>query len=116
LATFDGLRKDLRAAAYEIVRLGGARGTVTSVRRSRRQQELLWRRFQQGLSQFPAAPPGSSTHEKGLAFDYYSKDAELLKALGHLWESWGGRWGGRFNDPIHFDVPPPPAKKKRARR
>jgi len=26
------------------------------------------------------------------------------EAVGLLWESWGGRWGGRFNDEIHFDT------------
>lgn len=30
--------------------------------------------------------------------------ADQLRAAGELWESWGGRWGGRFNDPIHFEV------------
>lgn len=24
--------------------------------------------------------------------------------LGLVWEAWGGRWGGRFSDPVHFEV------------
>src|SRR5260370_42368635 len=29
----------------------------------------------------------------------------LFKELGDLWSSWGGVWGGAFNDPIHFGYP-----------
>lgn len=30
---------------------------------------------------------------------------ELLAAFGRVWESWGGRWGGRDgSDPIHFEA------------
>jgi hypothetical protein len=25
--------------------------------------------------------------------------------LGQVWQSWGGVWGGAFNDPIHFEFP-----------
>lgn len=76
---------------------------LTSVRRSRTEQSRLYRRYLAGLSLFPAAPPGSSKHEQGLAFDIVARDS-TLRAAGALWESWGGRWGGRFNDPIHFEV------------
>lgn len=31
-------------------------------------------------------------------------DERYLEPLGRVWESWGGRWGGRFNDPIHFEL------------
>lgn len=94
----------LRPYAEELLRLAGPAAQVTSVRRSRRQQELLYRRFLAGQSQFPAAPPGTSKHERGLAFDVYSPDAALLRRLGAIWESWGGVWGGRFKDPIHFEA------------
>lgn len=29
---------------------------------------------------------------------------DQLELAGRVWESWGGRWGGRFGDPIHFEV------------
>lgn len=75
---------------------------VSSVRRSRAEQGRLYRRYLAGKSRFPAAPPGRSKHELGLAFDVVARP-EVLKAAGKIWESWGGRWGGRFNDPIHFE-------------
>ena len=101
---FSGLVPALRPYASELVRLAGPTAHVTSVRRSRREQETLYRRYLAGLSRFPAAPPGTSKHERGLAFDIYSDDAQLLRQLGAVWESWGGIWGGRFNDPIHFEA------------
>lgn len=76
---------------------------VTSVVRSRSEQARLYRRYLAGLSLFPAAPPGKSKHERGLAFDVIARD-ETLAAAGKVWESWGGRWGGRFHDPIHFEA------------
>lgn len=30
--------------------------------------------------------------------------ADDLPWLGAVWEAAGGKWGGRFNDPIHFEV------------
>ncbi len=41
-------------------------------------------------------------HQIGRAFDLNADDA-VLKELGRLWESWGGRWGGAV-DPIHFEA------------
>lgn len=95
------------AAGYlvEAVRLAGGTATVTSVLRTRKRQEQLYRRWLEGRSPFPAAKPGTSKHEKGLAFDVVIRPKALETAAGHLWESWGGRWGGRFKDPIHFEAP-----------
>lgn len=47
------------------------------------------------------APPGSSLHEKGRAFDMIGT-AEELAHLGREWRKMGGVWGGRA-DPIHFE-------------
>lgn len=36
--------------------------------------------------------------------------------LGQVWESWGGVWGGRASDPIHYEYPgfsAPPAALQR---
>jgi len=77
--------------------------SVTSVRRSRGLQAKLWRDYQLGRSRYPAAPPGRSKHELGLAFDIVGNPQHLAH-LGRIWESWGGIWGGHFNDPIHFEA------------
>lgn len=54
----------------------------------------------------------NSWHLDGLAFDLWipgrrvSDDPDLWSEIGQVWESLGGRWGGRFTrpDPNHFDV------------
>lgn len=78
-------------------------GQITSTRRSRREQAQLYAAYLRGESRYPAAPPGQSKHEVGLAFDYLA-DPWILQQLGELWESVGGRWGGHVDDPIHFEA------------
>lgn len=78
---------------------------VTSTRRSTAEQARLYQRYIAGQSQYPVAPPGTSAHEFGYAFDMIVSYADWLPQLGHLWQSWGGVWGGAFNDPIHFEFP-----------
>lgn len=81
---------------------------VTSGRRSRaKQQELRWK-FLSGDSKIYAAPPGTSAHEIGQAFDLAQVgvdpfDSRLLPWLGKWWMHYGGRWGG-VTDPVHFGV------------
>jgi hypothetical protein len=84
---------------------------VTSVRRSKARQQALYRRFLAGQSRFPAAPPGRSLHEHGLAWDMVTEPYSALPTLGHWWQQLGGFWTPK--DPIHFaavrsvsDVPP----------
>lgn len=81
----------------------GAR--VTSTVRSRSEQARLYRRYLAGLSRFPAAPPGRSKHQLGRAIDIVARP-EVLRALGLAWERLGPsfKWGGRFNDAIHFEL------------
>lgn len=76
---------------------------VTSTRRSTAEQTRLYRRWLAGQSRFPVARPGTSKHERGLAIDLVARP-EVLRRLGEAWERAGGRWGGRFNDEIHFEV------------
>lgn len=105
-ARFRGLHPQLVPYAAALLSFMLARdpsARVTSVKRSRTEQARLYRRYLAGLSLFPAAPPGKSKHEKGIAFDIVARD-ETLAAAGKIWESWGGRWGGRFKDPIHFEA------------
>lgn len=108
---FNGLNAYLVPYATALLSYAQQRGfrpTVTSVYRSRAVQARLYQRYLAGLSPWPAAPPGQSMHEYGWAFDLVvgagGKSAEQTE-LGRVWESWGGRWGGRFNDDVHFEGP-----------
>lgn len=79
---------------------------VTSVRRSRAAQARLYQRYLAGLSSLPAAPPGHSLHELGLAFDLVVAGdwrGPSQAALGAFWKRMGGLWSPK--DPVHFWVP-----------
>jgi len=81
----------------------GARSVrITSVTRSRAQQALLYRRFLAGQSRFPAAPPGRSMHEFGLAWDMVTEPFSALDSVGALWKLVGGTWSPK--DRVHFGV------------
>lgn len=97
----DGL--DSRLAPWAFALLGRARApyTITSVRRSDAQQRRLYERYLR-VGGLPAAPPGRSAHQFGLAWDMVAPDAELRR-LGALWRRWGGVWGGE-RDPVHFEA------------
>jgi hypothetical protein len=86
----------------------GLQPNVTNTKRSRKTQSDLYVAYQAGLSPYPAARPGHSQHELGLALDITTNDRSRLRDAGALWESFGKgfRWGGRFGDPIHFDYKP----------
>jgi len=115
MSAVDSLDPSGREAARWFVKAlsqAGYRPTVTSTRRSRRTQQKLYNDWVSGRSRFPAAKPGTSRHELGRAFDIFFapykglSTAELTRVLepvGKAWESIGGRWGGRFKDPIHFE-------------
>jgi hypothetical protein len=84
---------------YETAERYGLKPRVTSVWRSTQQQAVLYQRYRAGLSSLPAAPPGLSKHERGLAFDMVTSDPA---AVGALWRRMGGRWFP--SDPVHFEV------------
>lgn len=75
--------------------------TVTSVYRSRTEQLKLWNNRRN--NPYPVARPGTSKHERGLAFDMVGPDA-TLRAAGATWKAYGGKWGGDYGDPIHFEI------------
>jgi len=105
---FTGLIPELRPFAQQLVMIAGSnrlQPRVTSTRRSFSTQARLYKLYLSGRSAYPVAPPGTSAHEFGYAFDVIVTPLEYLNALGSLWESWGGKWGGRFRDPVHFEYP-----------
>lgn len=76
---------------------------MTSGYRSPTKQLELWNNRHR--NPYPVAPPGTSYHEYGRAFDVVGPP-DVLAAAGRVWEAWGGTWGGRFrrDDPIHFQA------------
>lgn len=87
-----------------VARYNGHGFTVTSTRRSQADQARLYRAYRAGRSRYPAAPPGTSAHELGLAFDAVVTPSQYQPAYGALWERIGGEWGGRYSDPVHFQL------------
>lgn len=87
---------------------------VSSAYRSREKQQALYDAWKSGRSQLPAAPPGSSAHERGLAVDLVWVRGGLQEPVEGAWETLGGvaeeylglRWGGRFRTPdrVHFEL------------
>jgi len=123
MASLRTLHPALIPYAQQFVRAlerAGIRVTVTSARRDPKKQAQLYEAYLAGRSKFPAAPPGHSPHELGIAFDVHL-DPPAYEAAGTVWESLGLRWGGRFQDRIHFDFyprgwsPPPRAVPARER-
>jgi hypothetical protein len=97
MAALSGLQRFLQPHAQRLSSLF-PRLQITSVRRSRTQQLLLWNtRYH---NPYPVAPPGSSKHELGLAFDMVGPREQLYQA-GAIWNSWGGHWSPV--DEIHFE-------------
>lgn len=79
--------------------------SINSVYRSPQKQAVLYDRYLRGLSEYPVAPPGTSLHEHGLAFDMNVRQGGSSPSqewLGRVWASWGGAWSPQ--DPIHFYV------------
>lgn len=108
MVRFRGLEGWLQPYAqylFDVAVASGFRPTVTSVFRSLQKQAVLYDRWQRGLSDLPAAPPGRSKHNYGLAFDLvvsagYRSPEQM--ALGRFWKSMGGGWFA--SDPVHFQV------------
>src|SRR5216683_7859635 len=109
-ASIGSLVRELRPFAAALVRVAGQAGLqprITSARRSRSEQTRLYHRFLAGQNPYPVAPPGTSAHEFGFAFDLAitPMSQSNLADLGKVWTGWGGVWGGQFDDPIHFELP-----------
>jgi len=76
---------------------------LTSGRRSGSEQKKLYERYISGHSALPAAPPGKSKHEFGLAVDIIANSMPALNLMGTVWRAWGLTWGGA-RDPVHFEL------------
>lgn len=87
-------------ALYDAAEQGGLRPRVTSVYRSVAEQSRLYDRYRLGQTPYPAAPPGCSEHNYGLAVDMVVTRPD---ALGRAWQAVGGSWGGE-RDPVHFGI------------
>lgn len=103
LRTLDARLIPLAQWFVNVLQGAGVRVTVTSTRRSMAEQQRLYDRYRRGLSKYPAARPGASTHGAGWAFDLHL-DPPVYRQAGELWERLGLTWGGRFGDEIHFDA------------
>ena len=112
MATTRDLDYRFRPYADWLVNVGrqyDSRLVVTSGRRSRSKQARLYAAWRSGKSKIPAAPPGTSLHQYGLAVDMARIGVDplndpLLNYLGALWRHYGGTWGGA-RDPVHFQPP-----------
>lgn len=105
--SLNGLNSSLRPFARWLVSVApyaGARSVrITSVTRSRAEQQQLYSNWLSGRSSFPAAPPGRSKHEFGLAWDMVTEPFSALDTLGAWWKEIGGEWSP--TDRIHFAAP-----------
>lgn len=107
MTSLDALIPELIEPARALIDLAGRAGVqprITSTLRTHAEQERLYRRFRQGLNAYPVAPPGTSAHEYGYAFDLVVSGEENQRDLGSIWQQWGGIWGG-LGDPVHFEYP-----------
>lgn len=107
-ASISQLIPELQPFARDLVGAAGAAGLqprITSTRRSTAEQTRLYRRYLAGLNPFPVAPPGTSAHEFGFAFDMVVSPLDALTDVGAYWQAQGGIWGGEFSDPVHFEYP-----------
>jgi hypothetical protein len=95
----------LRTIARNLPRVAASQGfevRVTSGWRSYSNQAKLYRDYLNGVSHYPANPPGTSEHEKGLALDILSTNTSRLV---DILASVGLYWAGPA-DPIHFQLKP----------
>jgi LAS superfamily LD-carboxypeptidase LdcB len=103
---FNGLAPWLKPAAdfllSQIV-AAGLRPEVTSVYRSYSTQAKLYADYLAGRRTLPAARPGTSKHQLGLAFDMVIRPyPQYQAAAGAVWQRMGGKWFA--SDPVHFEA------------
>ena len=97
-----GLARALQQAAAEYNQITGKTVEVTSAVRDSAKQAELYEAYVSGKSKFPAAPPGSSKHERGLAVDISQAVADDMDRMGLLKKY--GLSRPVANDPVHLEV------------
>ena len=97
-----GLAQALQQAAAEYNQITGKTVEVTSAVRDSAKQAELYQAYMNGSSKFPAAPPGTSKHEKGLAVDISQGVADEMDRMGLLKKY--GLSRPVANDPVHLEV------------
>lgn len=105
-ASIVDLIPQLQPYAQALVNLAGRAGImprVTSTLRTYSQQQRLYSAFTRGETKYPVAPPGTSAHEYGYAFDMVAGSSSDMADLGQVWQSWGGIWHAA--DEVHFEYP-----------
>jgi LAS superfamily LD-carboxypeptidase LdcB len=108
-ARLRDLHPQLRPWAEWLVQVAVAQGwdvRITSVRRSVREQQMLYSDWIRGRRLLPAAKPGCSQHQYGLAWDMVINEdhqGPFQRAIGGAWREAGGSWPGP-TDPVHFGV------------
>lgn len=101
-STLDPRFKPYADYLLQLVASYGGTARVTSARRSTTLQAKLYQDYLAGRSQLPAAPPGKSMHQYGLAVDIVISPTSWQSAFGNWWTSIGGVWDA--SDPVHFAV------------
>ena len=90
-------------AFFTVLQDAGLRPVITSTYRSYSEQVALYRAYKAGRNRYPVAPPGSSDHEKRIAFDLVCQADPNNEAAGDLWRRMGGKWAGAA-DRVHFTI------------
>lgn len=101
----NGLDSRLREHAEQTFAYAFALGlhpVVTSVRRSEQEQRRLYQAYVSGKAKYPAAPPGNSAHQWGVAFDSVVP-AEELAAWTAVRRAFG--WLAPDSDTVHAEWP-----------
>ena len=96
------LAQALQMAATEYKQVTGKTVEVTSAVRDSAKQAELYQAYVSGKSRFPAAPPGTSKHERGLAVDISQAVADDMDRMGLLKKY--GLSRPVANDPVHLEV------------
>jgi len=84
---------------------------ITSACRSEQEQAKLYAAYKAGQSEFPAAAPGHSAHQRGLAVDMGRSDIDpysdmVLHLIGASWRQADPSLVWDESDPIHFEWRP----------
>lgn len=109
LANLEGLDPQFQPKAESLLdrmKAAGMDPYITSAARTPSLQASMRERYLKEGGPYPVAAPGTSFHNYGLAFDVGGLSNQQLAEAGRIAEEMGMGWGGRFKDPIHFQMAP----------